>query len=54
MNLANLAYYFVLETHKPGSLEAKLQLLDKEKEIPFALIQEKRGMYRNGSKAPLT
>lgn len=54
MNLANLAYYFVLETHKPGSLEAKLQFLDKEKEIPFALIQEKRGMYRNSSKAPLT
>lgn len=41
MNLAYLAFYFVLETHKPGSLDTKLQFLDEEKEIPFALIQEK-------------
>lgn len=41
MNLVYLTYYFVLETHKPGSLEEKLEFLDKEKEIPFAVIQEK-------------
>lgn len=37
MNLAYLGYCFVLETHKPSFVEAKLQVLDEEKEIPFAL-----------------
>lgn len=41
MNLACVVYCFVLETHKPGFIEAILQFLDEEKEVPFALIQEK-------------
>lgn len=40
MNLAYLVSCFVLETHKPDFIEANLQFLDEEKEIPFALIQE--------------
>lgn len=52
MNLAYLAYYFVLETHKPGSLETKLQFLDEEKDIPFAVIQEKEECTETVQKPP--
>lgn len=46
MNLAYLAYYSVLETHKPGSLEEKLEFLDKEKEIPLVVYKKKRNVQK--------
>jgi hypothetical protein len=30
-----------LETHRPTFLEAKLEFLDEDKELPFTTIQEK-------------